>query len=34
MVSGRAQDHSSLPTGLTLLLGILLNLTDADPSDM
>lgn len=34
MVSGPAHDHPSLLTGLTLLLGILVNLSDVDPSDM
>lgn len=34
MVFGPAQDHPSLLAGLALLLGILVSLTDADPSDM
>lgn len=34
MVSGPTQGHCSLLAGLTLLLGILVKLTDADPADM
>lgn len=34
IVSGPALDYPSLLAGLTLLLGILVNLPDADPSDM